>query len=145
MNAIPPPVLPVASPGLCTEQEVTRLVHDFYARVRGRAIGAGVRGACPRLAGASGAAGRLLVGDAARHPPLQGLADVQAHGHRAGQGLFDRWLVLFRITTAECGNPPMQELANDVAARIGDTFWKRYQMLRWPQVGLPVLGIPAKD
>ncbi|RKI30331.1 group III truncated hemoglobin, partial [Corallococcus sp. AB049A] len=34
MNAIPPPVLPVASPGLCTEQEVTRLVHDFYARVR---------------------------------------------------------------------------------------------------------------
>ena len=34
MNAISPPVLPVASPGLCTEQEVTRLVHDFYARVR---------------------------------------------------------------------------------------------------------------
>ena len=59
--------------------------------------------------------------------------------------LFDRWLVLFRITTAECDNPPMQELANDVAARIGDTFWKRYQMLRWPQVGLPVLAIPAKD
>ncbi|HCL45224.1 MAG TPA: hypothetical protein DIC54_13645 [Pseudomonas sp.] len=41
--------------------------------------------------------------------------------------------------------PPMQELADDVAARIGDTFWKRYQMLRWPQVGLPVLGIPGKD
>ena len=35
--------------------------------------------------------------------------------------------------------------ANDVAARIGDTFWKRYQMLRWPQVGLPVLGIPTRD
>jgi hemoglobin len=32
-----------------------------------------------------------------------------------------------------------------VAARIGDTFWKRYQMLRWPQVGLPVLGMHAKD
>jgi hemoglobin len=59
--------------------------------------------------------------------------------------LFERWLVLFRITTAECGNPPMQALADDVAARIGETFWKRYQMLRWPQVGLPVLGIPAKD
>ncbi len=32
--------------------------------------------------------------------------------------LFDRWLALFRQTTAECGNPPMQRLADDVAAAV---------------------------
>ncbi|MNY73828.1 hypothetical protein D3C86_2127020 [compost metagenome] len=53
--------------------------------------------------------------------------------------------MLFHITTAECNNPPMQALADDVAARIAETFWRRYQMLRWPQVMLPVLGVPAKD
>ena len=32
----------------------------------------------------------------------------------------------------------MQRLADDVATRIADTFWRRFQMLRWPQ--LPVVG-----
>jgi|GEM_PF-6359100 len=54
--------------------------------------------------------------------------------------LFDRWLVQFRLTTAESGNVPMQQLADDVARRIGDTIWRRYQMLRWPQI--PVAGRP---
>ncbi len=75
-----PHPLPFPSLSLCSEEEVTRLVHDFYARVRQE----------PR--------------------------------------------------TAESGNVPMQQLADDVARRIGDTIWRRYQMLRWPQI--PVAGRP---
>ena len=146
MNATPPPVIPVASPELCTEQEVTRLVHDFYARVReeerlGPVFEAHVHDWPEHLA-------QLVDFWSAMLRATRRFKGSPMSKHMAielDKDLFDRWLVLFRITAAECNNPPMQALANDVAARIGDTFWKRYQMLRWPQVGLPVLAIPAKD
>jgi len=48
-------------------------------------------------------------------------------------------------TQALLPSPPMQALADDVAKRIAETFWRRYQMLRWPQVGLPVLGVRGQD
>ncbi|WP_303638633.1 MULTISPECIES: group III truncated hemoglobin [Stenotrophomonas] len=146
MNATPSPELPVASPALCSEEEVTRLVHDFYARVREE----------ERL-------GPVFEGHVQHWPEhLDQLVDfwsAMLRGTRRFKGspmskhmaieldqdLFDRWLVLFRITTAECNNPPMQALADDVAARIAGTFWRRYQMLRWPQVTLPMLGVPGRD
>jgi hemoglobin len=141
MDTLPLP-LPVASPDLCTEAEVTRLVHDFYARVRDE----------PRL----GPVFTAHVQDWPTH--LAQLVDVWSallRGTRRFQGspmskhmaiddmdrdLFDRWLVLFRMTSAESGNPQMQRLADDIAARIADTFWKRYRMLRLPSIGLPILG-----
>lgn len=146
MNATLPPVLPVASPELCTEQEVTRLVHDFYARVReeerlGPVFEAHVHDWPEHLAQLVDFWSAMLRGTRR----FKGSPMSKHMAIELDKDLFDRWLVLFRVTTAECNNPPMQELANDVAARIGDTFWKRYQMLRWPQVGLPVLGIPGKD
>jgi len=137
-----PSTLPEASPDLCSEQEVTRLVHDFYARVRDE----------PRL----GPVFTAHVHDWDAH--LAQLVDFWSallRGTRRFQGspmskhmaidamdrdLFARWLVLFRQTSAESGNEGMQRLADDIAARIADTFWKRYQMLRWPQVPLPVVG-----
>ena len=134
--------LPQASPELCTEAEVIRLVHDFYARVREE----------PRL----GPVFTAHVADWRTH--LAQLVDFWSallRGTRRFQGspmsrhmaidamdrdLFDRWLALFRLTSAECGNPDMQRLADDIAARIADTFWKRYQMVRWPKVALPVIS-----
>ena len=52
--------------------------------------------------------------------------------------LFERWLVLFRQTTAELGNTSMQRLADDAAERIAENFWRRFQMSRWPS--LQMLG-----
>jgi len=142
-----PPTTPLPTPSLelCSEQEVTRLVHDFYARVREE----------PRLA---------LVFTARVHDWDAHLAQLvdfwsaMLRGTRRFNGapmlkhmamdeldrdLFDRWLQLFRQTTAECANPPMQRLADDVATRIADTFWRRFQMLRWPQ--LPIAGAARLD
>ncbi|WP_369969110.1 group III truncated hemoglobin [Stenotrophomonas rhizophila] len=142
-----PPTTPLPTPSLelCSEQEVTRLVHDFYARVRDE----------PRLAPVFTA--RVHDWDA-HLAQLVDFWSAMLRGTRRFSGtpmpkhmamdeldrdLFDRWLQLFRQTTAECANPPMQRLADDVATRIADTFWRRFQMLRWPQ--LPIAGAARLD
>lgn len=142
-----PPATPLPTPSLelCSEQEVTRLVHDFYARVREE----------PRLAPVFTA--RVHDWDA-HLAQLVDFWSAMLRGTRRFSGapmpkhmamdelnrdLFDRWLQLFRQTTAECANPPMQRLADDVATRIADTFWRRFQMLRWPQ--LPIAGAARLD
>lgn len=137
--------LPTPSLALCSEQEVTRLVHDFYARVRQE----------PRLAPIFTA--RVEHWDA-HLAQLVDFWSAMLRGTRRFSGapmpkhmamdeldrdLFDRWLQLFRQTTAESGNVPMQRLADDVATRIADTFWRRFQMLRWPQ--LPMAGTSRPD
>ena len=142
-----PPTTPLPTPSLelCSEQEVTRLVHDFYARVRDE----------PRLAPVFTA--RVHDWDA-HLAQLVDFWSAMLRGTRRFNGapmpkhmamdeldrdLFDRWLQLFRQTTAECANPPMQRLADDVATRIADTFWRRFQMLRLPQ--LPIAGAARLD
>ncbi|PTT62401.1 group III truncated hemoglobin [Stenotrophomonas sp. HMWF003] len=142
-----PPATPLPTPSLelCSEQEVTRLVHDFYARVREE----------PRLAPVFTA--RVHDWDA-HLAQLVDFWSAMLRGTRRFSGapmpkhmamdeldrdLFDRWLQLFRQTTAECANPPMQRLADDVATRIADTFWRRFQMLRWPQ--LPIASAARLD
>jgi len=142
-----PPATPLPTPSLelCSEQEVTRLVHDFYARVREE----------PRLAPVFTA--RVHDWDA-HLAQLVDFWSAMLRGTRRFSGapmpkhmamdeldrdLFDRWLQLFRQTTAECANPPMQRLADDVATRIASTFWLRFQMLRWPQ--LPIAGAARLD
>jgi len=142
--------LPTPSLALCSEQEVTRLVHDFYARVRAE----------PRLAPVFAA--RVHDWDA-HLAQLVDFWSAMLRGTRRFSGapipkhmamderdrdLFDSRLALFRQTTAESGNAPMQRLADDVATRIADTFWRRFQMLRWPQlqvVGTAGAGTPPLD
>lgn len=137
--------LPTPSPTLCSEAEVTRLVHDFYARVRQE----------PRLAPVFVA----RVHDWDAH--LAHLVDfwsamlrgtrrfsgtpMPTHMamHELDRDLFARWLRLFRQTTAESGNPAMQRLADDVGRRMADTFLRRFQMLHAPD--LPVDGHPRLD
>ena len=43
------------------------------------------------------------------------------------QALFDRWLQLFRQTTAELGNPAMQQRADARAAAVAEHFWRHYR------------------
>lgn len=135
--------LPTPAPELCTEQEVTRLVHAFYARVRRE----------PRLGPVFSARiqhwdahlGQLVDFWSAMLRGTRRFSGAPMPKHMAmeelDRDLFDRWLQLFRQTTAECGNPPMQRLADDVVGRIAETFWRRFQMLRWPE--LPLAGRPA--
>ncbi|MCW4456355.1 group III truncated hemoglobin [Flavobacterium sp. MXW15] len=132
--------LPQPAADLCSEQEVTALVHRFYARVRedellGPVFGARVHDWDAHLAQLVDFWSAMLRGTrrfrGAPMPKHMAMDELNA-------GLFERWLQLFRQTTAELGNAPMQRLADDVAARIADTFWRRFQMLRWPS--LPMHG-----
>jgi len=145
--SLPPDPLPEASPELCSEAEVTRLVHHFYARVRdeprlGPVFAAHVEDWPAHLAQLVDFWSALLRGTRRfQGSPMSKHMAIEA----MDRDLFDRWLGLFRQTSAESGNPAMQRLADDIAARIADTFWKRYQMLRWPQVPLPVVGARRAD
>ena len=118
------------SPDLCTEEEVTRLVHGFYAVVRQDAL--------------LGPIFETHVRDWDRHLPtmvdfwsgaLRGTARFRGTPmpkHAALPGLnaqlFQRWLALFRQTTATLGNEPMAERANELAARIAESLWYGYQI-----------------
>jgi len=142
-----PPATPLPTPSLelCSEQEVTRLVHDFYARVREE----------PRLAPVFTA--RVHDWDA-HLAQLVDFWSAMLRGTRRFSGapmpkhmamdeldrdLFDRGRQLSPQPPAKCATPPMQRLADDVAARITDTFWRHFQMLRWPQ--LPIAGAARLD
>ncbi|HEY0825592.1 MAG TPA: group III truncated hemoglobin [Ramlibacter sp.] len=120
------------TPDLCTEEEVTRLVQGFYANVRDDAV--------------LGPVFEEHVRDWDRHLPtmvdfwsgaLRGTARFRGAPmpkHAALPGLsvelFQRWLALFRQTTATLGNAPMAERANDLAERIAESLWYGYQLAR---------------
>ena len=128
--------LPQPALTLCSEDEIDRLVRRFYGRVR--------------QDGLLGPVFEAHVHDWEEH--MQHLVDFWSallRGTRRFRGapmqkhmvidelreeLFERWLVLFRQTTAELGNTPMQRLADDAAERIAENFWRRFQMSRWPSL-----------
>lgn len=119
---------------LCDEDEITRLVHGFYARVRQDAV------LGPYFDG--------HVVDWDRHlakmvdfwsSTLRGTARYRGTPmpkHAALPGLdvrmFERWLLLFRETTLALGNAALRERADDLAARIAQSLWFGYQMTRAP-------------
>ena len=80
---------------------------------------------------APGHDGGLLVRGAARHRPLPRRAHAQARRPaRTDAQLFQRWLALFRQTTATLGNDAMAERANELAGRIAESLWYGYQASR---------------
>ncbi|HSI53837.1 MAG: group III truncated hemoglobin [Ramlibacter sp.] len=118
------------SPDLCTEEEVTQLVHGFYDRVRRDA--------------ALGPIFEKHVSDWDAHMPkmvdfwssaLRGTARFRGTPmpkHTAIPGLtaalFGRWLTLFHETTAALANEPMRKRANDLAQRIAESLWYGWQV-----------------
>jgi hemoglobin len=119
---------------LCTEEDVARLVHTFYAKVREDARLAPIFDAHVRdwdhhlgkmvdfWSSALRGTARYRGTPMPKHAALPGLESA----------LFQRWLELFRETTAEIGNEPMRARADELAGRIAESLWFGYQMRRDP-------------
>lgn len=119
-------------PDLCTEEEITQLVHAFYARVRhdeslGPIFDAHVRDWDTHLAKMVDFWSSALRGTARfRGTPMPkhiGLPGLSA-------ALFGRWLELFGETTAALPNEAMRLRANELAQRIAESLWYGYQAAR---------------
>ncbi len=120
------------SPDLCSEEEVSSLVHAFYAKVRddealgpiferhvhdwNRHLATMVDFWSSTLRGTARFRGTPMP----KHVALPGL----------NQQLFQRWLRLFGETTAGLDNEPMRARANDLASRIAESLWYGYQLSR---------------
>lgn len=119
---------------LCSEDDVTRLVHAFYARVRqdpvlGPIFNAHVDDWDHHLAqlvdfwsSMLRRTGRFSGAPMPKHAALPGL----------NADLFQRWLALFRETAALQPNLAMGQQACAMAERIAQSLWLGYQMNRDP-------------
>ena len=125
----------MAATDLCTEKEVTHLVHGFYARVReddllGPIFHRHVADWDQHLAKLVDFWSAILRGTrrftGAPMPAHIALPDLNA-------GLFQRWLALFHETTRLLDNPAMREQADAMARRIAQSFWYGYQLSRDPE------------
>lgn len=119
---------------LCTEEEVTRLVHGFYDRVRadsqlGPIFDAHVGDWDVHLAKMVQFWSSLLRGTGTyRGSPMPvhiALPDLNA-------GLFQQWLALFHQTTDTFPNRPFAERAEEFAHRVARSLWYGYQLSREP-------------
>lgn len=142
MNASVP--LPARVP-CCSEAEVERLVHDFYAAVRvdpllGPVFARHVHDWPAHMARLVDFWSSLLRGTQRYSGAPMGL-----HMAMAGldESLFRRWLLLFGQTTATLDNPAMQQLANARATQIANRFWQRYQVEGRDAAGLTPLPLPV--
>ncbi|MBO9875664.1 group III truncated hemoglobin [Xanthomonas sp. D-93] len=122
--------MPLPGADLCSEAEVQALVEAFYRRVRADADLSTVfaahiedwdahqRQLCDFWSAMLRGTRRFRGAPMPRHMAMRELSAL----------LFQRWLGLFRATTAELTNAPMRLLADDIAQRIAETFWRRHQM-----------------
>lgn len=125
---------PIPGAGLCTEAEVTSLVHSFYARVRQDSVLGPIFDThvddwdhhLAKLVDFWSAilrrTNRFTGAPMPRHAALPGLSNE----------LFQRWLQLFRDNAAEQANQPMGALACAMAERIAQSLWMGYQISRNP-------------
>ncbi len=123
------------SPELCSEDQITQLVHAFYARVRrdarlGPIFDAHVDDWDQHLAklvdfwsSILRRTGRFSGTPMPRHAALPGL----------DAALFRHWLSLFRATAAEQPNQAMAAQACTMAERIAQSLWMGYQISRDPE------------
>ena len=124
----------MAASELCTRDEVARLVHTFYASVRrdevlGPIFNRHVEDWDAHLAtlvefwsALLRRTGRFTGTPMPKHIALPGLSAE----------LFQRWLHLFRETTAAQPNRAMAEAADLMAGRIAQTLWYGYQLSHQP-------------
>jgi hemoglobin len=116
-------------PDLCTDEEVVRLVHTFYSKLRKDPVLAPlfeshVADWDGHLAKMVDFWSSVLRGTARykgapmpRHVALPGLTAT----------LFHRWLALFRETTQPLENAQLRQRADDLAHRIAGSLWYAYQ------------------
>ena len=116
-------------PDLCTEEEVVRLVHSFYSKVRNDPVLAPIFEShvadwelhLAKLvdfwSSALRGTARYKGAPIPKHVALPGLTAA----------LFHRWLALFRETTQALGNAALRQRADDLAHRIAGSLWYGYQ------------------
>jgi hemoglobin len=133
------------TPEICTEEEVSTLVHSFYDRVRrdevlGPIFDTHVDDWPHHLAKMVDFWSAILRGTARyrgtpmpKHVALPGLAPE----------LFQRWLGLFRTTTEALGNDAMKARADPMAERIAQSLWYGYQLHRDPDASPSTLATSA--
>jgi hemoglobin len=140
MNSPHPSTRQDGIPGsdLCTEAEVTTLVHSFYTRVRQDEVLGPIFEAhiddwdhhLARLVDFWSAilrrTGRFSGAPMPKHAALPGLSAA----------LFQHWLKLFRENAAVQNNQAMARQACAMAERIAQSLWMGYQISRDAQ-GLP--------
>lgn len=120
------------TPDLCTEQEISELVHTFYRRVRedgllGPIFDRHVKDWDTHLGKMVDFWSSALRGTARfrgtpmpKHTALPGLSAE----------LFRHWLALFHETTRALRNDAMRERADELAGRIAGSLWYGYQLSR---------------
>ena len=122
------------TPQPCTEEEVSRLVHHFYASARADAMlgpifAEHVSDWDGHLAKMVDFWSSALRGTARyRGTPLPvhvALPDLSSE-------LFGRWLSLFRDSTRTFASAQACERANELAQRIAQSLWFAYQLNRDP-------------
>ena len=123
------------SPDLCTEQEISAMVSSFYNAVRrdeqlGPIFNSFVNDWDYHLSKLTDFWSSVLLGSGRfRGTPMPkhvALPNLSAQ-------LFERWLALFRETTAAQPNHAMGAQAYDMAQRIAESLWYGYQMSRRPK------------
>jgi len=112
---------------LCSEDEIVRLVHAFYARVRADAL----LGPVFETHVADWPAHLAVLVDfwSAMLRGTRRFRGAPVTRHRAlpplSPAMYARWLALFAQTTAESGNPALQAEADDAARRMARTLQAR--------------------
>lgn len=128
------PELAIPDPNLFSEEDISQLVHAFYATARkdpglGPIFEAHVTDWDAHFVQMINFWSMQLRGTSrfrgAPMPKHLALPELSAE-------LFERWLQLFKQTTQEIGNPNLQLHANSLAYRIASRLWMAYQMERYP-------------
>ena len=119
---------------LCTEEEITTLVHSFYDRIRADAVlgpifNTHINDWPKHLNIMVQFWSSMLLGtgtyDGTPMPKHVALPNLKAD-------LFARWLALFHETTQELPNRPFAERAEEYAQRIARSLWFGYQLSNHP-------------
>ena len=118
------------TPNLCSEEEVSQLVHTFYDAVRkddmlGPIFARHVKDwdvHLPKMvdfwSSALRGTARFRGSPMPKHVALPGLSAA----------LFRRWLTLFGEATSALPNTAMAERANELAERVAESLWYGYQI-----------------
>ncbi len=125
---------PSAHADLCTEDEIARLVHAFYARVRADPVLGPIFDA--RIHDWDAHLVKLVDfwSSGLRHTRRFTGAPMPKHAAMPGLSaeLFHRWLRLFRDVAAAQSNRAMAERAVMLAERIAQSLWLGYQLAHAP-------------
>lgn len=119
---------------VCTEDEITTLVHTFYDRIRRDStlgpifdmhignwdehLDVMVKFWSSLLLGTATFSGRPMP----KHAAIPGLSAE----------MFHHWLALFKATAQELGNPEMAARVEDFSKRIARQLWMGYQFSNFP-------------